>query len=106
MSVVRPNDRRLLLLLLLVLLLRRLNVMDTTDSSITDAMLLDRCPTVVVLLQRLRHDLVDGRMRQIRDAMFCKLGSQPCLPFRQAHAVKGKQNAAGLSLVSRERSPP
>ena len=34
----------------LLLLRRRLNVMDTTDSSITDAMLLDRCPTVVVLL--------------------------------------------------------
>ena len=87
--VVLPNDRRLLLLLLL----RRLNVMDTTDSSITDAMLLDRCPTVVVLLlldRRSQQDLVDGRMQQIRDATFCKFAFHSCLPFLHAHVVKGK----------------
>ena len=42
--VVRPNDRRLLLLLLL----QRLNVIDTTDPSITDAMLLNRRPMGVI----------------------------------------------------------
>ena len=44
MCLVRPNDRRLLLLLLL----QRLIVMDTSDSSITDAVLLDRRPMGVL----------------------------------------------------------
>ena len=76
-----------LLLLLLLLLLRRLNVMDTTDSSITDAMLLDKRPT---LDRRLQHDLVDGRRLHIRDARFCILSNQVCRPFLPVKAIKGK----------------